>query len=159
MLTSPWFWTWPHSVQQRARYLTTYAQLQRTFICSLACQHSWDFLYFWLIIFLIPTLLEPGSWWACPLQSVWDCGAQRLHARGALHGIRQSPPSPEENRAAPQKPVRSGFSCLKHCLACCVCSWKLTVFCGGIIFLRMSLFAVIVNVCDVQALCFLPPPP
>lgn len=96
---------------------------------------------FGLFFFIIPTLSEPSSRWASPLQSVWDCGTQRLHARGPLHCIRQSPPSPEENRAAPQKPVRSGFSCLKHFPACCVCSWKLTVFCSsGIILLKPSIF-------------------
>lgn len=69
-----------------------------------------------LFLGLISTLSEPGSWRACPLQSVWDCGTQRLHASGALHCIRQSPPSSEENRTAPQEPVRSGFCFLQHFL-------------------------------------------
>lgn len=72
--------------------------------------------YVWLFLGLFSTLLEPGSRRACPLQSVWDCGTQRLHASGALHCIRQSPPSSEENRTAPQEPVRSGFRFLQHFL-------------------------------------------
>lgn len=81
--------------------------------------------YAWLFLGLISTLSEPGSRRACPLQSVWDCGTQRLHASGALHCIRQSPPSSEENRTAPQEPVRSGFRVLQHFFACSVCSGKL----------------------------------
>lgn len=114
-----------------------------SYMCTVAKAHVFACLLvsFWLIFFVLPTFSEPSSWWASPLQSVWDCGTQRLHARGALHCIHQSPPSPEENRAAPQKPVRSGFSCLKHFLACCVCSWKLTVFCSsGIILLKTFYF-------------------
>lgn len=144
MLTSPSFWIWLHSAVHPSRYCTTVEVLKNIlctwnwiclFIkvfdsCRLSISHCnecpWCVLahihffvfplsHSFFLIYCPPQFfLEPRSRWACPLQSVWDCGTQWFNARRALYCVCESAGSTEEDGTAPQEPVRSGFSSLEQ---------------------------------------------